>query len=42
MKQYVLEIVRQKWRFLSIILFLLLFNIALGVVISAYQTPRSG
>lgn len=39
MKQYALEIVRQKWRFLSIILFLLLFNIALGVVISAYQTP---
>lgn len=39
MKQYVLEIVRQKWRFLSIIMFLLLLNLTLGIVISAYQLP---
>jgi type IV pilus assembly protein PilO len=39
MKQYIIEIVRQKWRLLSIILILLLFNVALGVVISAYQIP---
>lgn len=39
MKQYVLEIVRQKWRLLSIILTLLLLNVALGFIISAYQIP---
>jgi len=39
MKQYVLEIVRQKWRLLSIILTLLLLNITLGIVVSAYQLP---
>jgi type IV pilus assembly protein PilO len=39
MKQYVLEIVRQKWRLLSIIFFLLLLNVILGVVVSAYQLP---
>lgn len=39
MKQFVLEIVRQKWRHLSIILFLLLLNIALGVFVSSYQHP---
>lgn len=39
MKQYVLEIIRQKWRLLSIILFLLLLNVTLGVVVSAYQRP---
>ena len=39
MKQYVLEIVRQKWRFLSIILFLLLLNVTLGIVVSSYQLP---
>lgn len=38
MKQYVLEIVRQKWLLLSIILFLLLLNVALGIV-SNYQLP---
>lgn len=39
MKQYLLEIVRQKWRMLSVILTLMLVNVALGVVVSAYQTP---
>jgi type IV pilus assembly protein PilO len=39
MKQYFFEIVRQKWRFLLAIVFLLLLNIALGVVVSAYQLP---
>lgn len=39
MKQYLLEIIRQKWRLLSIILFLLLLNVTLGVVVSAYQLP---
>lgn len=39
MKEYVLEIVRQKWRLLSVILGLLLLNAALGVVLSLYQTP---
>ncbi len=39
MKQYVLEILRQKWRLLSIILTLLLLNVALGVVVSSYQIP---
>ncbi len=39
MKQYVLEIVRQKWRLLSIILFLLLLNVTLGLVVSVYQLP---
>lgn len=39
MKQLVFEIVRQKWRLLSIILFMLLLNITLSVVISAYQLP---
>jgi type IV pilus assembly protein PilO len=39
MKQYILEIIRQKWRLLSIILALLLLNVALGVVVSVYQLP---
>jgi Tfp pilus assembly protein PilO len=39
MKQYVLEIVRQKWRLLSIILFLLLLNMTLVIVVSNYQLP---
>jgi type IV pilus assembly protein PilO len=39
MKQYYIEIVRQKWRILSVILTLLLLNVTLGVVISAYQLP---
>lgn len=39
MKQYCLEIVRQKWRLLGIILFLLLLNTTLSAVISSYQIP---
>ncbi|MBV5338681.1 MAG: type 4a pilus biogenesis protein PilO [Deltaproteobacteria bacterium] len=39
MKQLMLEIVRQKWRFLSIILILLLLNVALIFVVSTYQLP---
>lgn len=39
MKQYIFEIVRQKWRLLSIILSLLFLNAILGVVVSAYQQP---
>lgn len=37
--QYVLEIVRQKWRLLSILLALLLFNVIISVIVSAYQRP---
>lgn len=39
MKQYVIEIIRQKWRFLSIILLLLLLNVALGIMVSLFQLP---
>lgn len=39
MRPYVLEIVRQKWRILSVILFLFLLNVALGVFVSVYQLP---
>lgn len=39
MKQYFFEIVRQKWRLLTVILSLSLLNIAFGVVVSAYQLP---
>jgi type IV pilus assembly protein PilO len=39
MKQYILEIIRQKGRLLSIILTLLLLNVTLGVVVSVYQLP---
>ena len=36
---YAIEIVRQKWRLLSIILTLLLFNVITGVAVSTYQKP---
>lgn len=39
MKQYAVEIIRQKWRLLSIILFLFLLNISLGIVVAVYQLP---
>lgn len=39
MRRYVLEIARQKWCLLSIILALLLLNVTLGAVFSAYQLP---
>lgn len=39
MLPYVLEIFRQKWRLLSIIFTLLLVNVAISIVISAYQRP---
>jgi type IV pilus assembly protein PilO len=39
MIQYFLEIVRQKWLLLGIIMTLLLLNLALVMVISAYQIP---
>ena len=39
MQQLAIEIVRQKWRLLSIIAAMLLLNVALTVVISAYQLP---
>ncbi len=39
MKQYLIEIIRQKWRLLIVILTLLLFNTVLGYVVSAYQLP---
>ena len=39
MKQFVFEIIRQKWRLLSVVLFMLLLNVTLSVVISAYQLP---
>ena len=40
MKQFLFEIIRQKWRLLSIILVLVLLNIALGTVISMQQIPH--
>lgn len=39
MNQYLYEIVRQKWRLLAVILFLLLVNIAFAGVVSMYQLP---
>lgn len=39
MKKYILEIIRQKWRLLSIILVLLLLNLASGIVVSSYLRP---
>ena len=39
MKQYALEIVRQKWRLLGTILVLLLLNVAFVIMVSAYQAP---
>jgi|GEM_PF-1638352 len=39
MKRYIFEILRQKWRLLSVILALLLLNVGLGVMVSAYQLP---
>ena len=39
MKELVIEIVRQKWRLLSIIAFMLLLNMILSMVISVYQLP---
>ena len=39
MKQYLLEIIRQKMRLVMVILVLLLINVALMVAISAYQLP---
>ena len=39
MKLYLLEIVRQKWRLLSVILSLLLLNIFIGILVSSYQLP---
>jgi type IV pilus assembly protein PilO len=39
MQQLAIEIVRQKWRLLSIISAMLLLNVALTVVISVYQLP---
>ncbi len=40
MRQYLFEIVRQKWRLLSVILLLLLLDVTLSVLVSAYQLPR--
>jgi type IV pilus assembly protein PilO len=39
MKQYVIEILRQKLRLLAVILFLVLLNGALGGVVAMYQLP---
>lgn len=39
MNQYLYEILRQKWRLLTIILFLLLLNVALVSIVSLYQLP---
>lgn len=39
MKRYILEIIRQKWRLLGVMLLLLLLNVILAVVVSAYQRP---
>ncbi len=40
MKQLVFEIVSQKWRILSVILFLAVLNIILSIVVSTYQLPQ--
>lgn len=39
MKQYLIEIVSQKWRILLVIISLLLINVILSIVISVYQRP---
>jgi type IV pilus assembly protein PilO len=39
MNQYILEIVRQKWRHLSIVLFLIILNVIMTVFVSAFQIP---
>jgi type IV pilus assembly protein PilO len=39
MNQYVSEIVRQKWRQLSIVLILIVLNLILAFFVSAYQLP---
>lgn len=39
MKQLALEIIRQKWQLLTVIIVLLLLNVAPGLVISFYQLP---
>lgn len=39
MSQYLLEIVRQKWRQLSIVLILLVLNLTLSAFVSLYQAP---
>ena len=39
MNQYILEILRQKWRLLAVILFLALLNIVLAGAVSLYQLP---
>lgn len=40
MKQIFLEIVRQKWRFLTVIAILVLLNVVMAVLLSAYQLPQ--
>lgn len=40
MKQYFIEIVRQKWRFLGVVLALVLLNAALALVVSFHQLPQ--
>lgn len=39
MNRYLIEIVRQKWRYFSIILVLLLLNVILSIIVSVYQMP---
>lgn len=39
MNNYLIEIVRQKWRYLTAILILLLLNIIMATFVSLYQTP---
>lgn len=39
MNQYLIEIIRQKWRHLSIILILLVLNLMMVVFVSVYQVP---
>lgn len=40
MKQYLSEILRQKWRLLAVILSLALLNVILAGVVSMYQLPK--
>lgn len=39
MKRYFLEIFRQKWRLVAVVLTLILLNVVLSLVISVYQLP---
>lgn len=39
MRRYLLEIVRQKWRLLSVVLTVIVVNVVLAIFVSVYQLP---